>query len=145
MTDALRPAASQVAHPVLDGHRRVDALWFPCDWLDERERRRLVVAAWRPGSRAHGFADGELLCFGEPVDVDCDALAGWPLQRVAGALCSAAIEPAELAGRPFADAWIAAGGALRPLRLADAVALDPSLWLAADAVFVETLDRKSVV
>ena len=140
MTESARLAA--VAHPVLDGHRRVDALWFPHDWLDETARRRRLVAAWRAGSRAHRFADGDLLCFAQGLEADCEALAGWPLQRVAGTLCSAAIEAADLAGRPFADAWLAVGGALRPLRLADAAVLDPSLWLAADAAFVETFELR---
>lgn len=140
MPEFIEARAHTVSHPVLDGHRPVDALWFPHDWLDETTRQRLILASWRLGSRAYRFAGGDLLCFPSALWLDCNAIHGWPLQRVAGTLCSAAVKPAELSGPSFADAWLAMGGVLRPLRFADATSLDPSQWLTVSEVFVETFD-----
>ena len=142
MTASPKPAPHAVARPVLRGRQRIDALWFPAGWLDEAVQRRRIVEAWRAGCGVHRFADGDLLRFAQPLDLDCDTCAAWPLQRAAGTLCSAAVVPAELAGRPHADAWLAVDGTLRPLRLAEAEAIDPSTWLAIEAPFVDTLDLR---
>lgn len=129
-------SASTIRRPVLDGHRLVDALWFPVDWFDEAARRRLLLAAWRPGATAHRFEAGDLIVWPQPSRHDCGAQSGWPMQRVAGALCSADVAPAELAGRPAADVWLVAGAELHGLRLDEGEPLDPSAWLSLDATSI---------
>lgn len=131
-----------VGYPVLRGHRAIHARWFPQSWLDEAARQRQIVEAWRPGCRAYRFSEGDLLCYPQAQIVDCDEQPGWPLQRVSGALCSAAIKPSDLAGRSVADVWLAVGGALRGLRLSDATTLDPSRWFTFEQACVETFDLR---
>lgn len=132
--------ASVIAQPVLAGHREVAALWLPEEWYDEATRRRLVVEAWRPGSTLARFDGGDLLRFATPVVERCEALPGWALQRVSGTLCSADVEPQELAGRAHADALLAVGAEWRALNLTDATPLDPSQWLDVSVGFVEMAD-----
>lgn len=134
--------ASLVGDPVLRGRRAIDALWFPQGWLDEAARQRRILEAWRPGCRAYRFSEGDLLCYAQAEIVDCDEQTGWPLQRVTGTLCSAAIKPADLAGRPVADVWLGVGGALQGLRLSDATALDPSHWLSVNHSWIETFELR---
>lgn len=131
-----------VGDPVLRGHRAIDALWFPQAWLDEASRQHQILEAWRPGCRAWRFAQGDLLVHPQAQAGACEDQAGWPLQRVAGTLCSAAIRPEELAGRPLADVWLAVGGALQGLRLSEAEPLDPSRWLAVEQPWIETFELR---
>lgn len=131
-----------VGDPVLRGHRAIDALWFPQAWLDEAARQRQILGAWRPGCRAWRFAQGDLLVHPQAQAGECEDQPGWPLQRVAGTLCSAAIRPEDLAGRPVADVWLAVGGALQGLRLSDAELLDPSRWLVVEQGWLETFDLR---
>lgn len=131
-----------VGDPVLRGHRAIDALWFPQTWLAEAARQRQILGAWRPGCRAWRFAQGDLLVYPQALAGACEGQAGWPLQRVAGVLCSAAIRPEDLAGRALADVWLAIGGALQGLRLSDAGVLDPSRWLLVEQPWIETFDLR---
>jgi hypothetical protein len=140
MTEATRPLTADVRRPTLAGWRQIDAHWWPADWLAETARRREILAHWTPGAALHRFDDGDLLCLAQPRAVDCDALLGWPLRRVAGTLCSAEVDASELAGLPVADAWIAAGAALRPLQFAQAKRGDPSEWLAVEHDLIEPFD-----
>ncbi|MEP6503246.1 MAG: bpX6 domain-containing protein, partial [Betaproteobacteria bacterium] len=129
-----------MARPVLLGHQAVAALWLPHEWFDEAARRRRIVQAWRPGCTALRFADGDLLRFASELVDDCEALPGWPLRRVAGVLCSAEIDPADLAGRAHADVLLAQGGAWRGLQLVEAQPLDPSTWIDVGLGLVDTFD-----
>lgn len=133
-----RPA--DVAHPTLTGHRLVAALWWPAAWLGDEARRRDILAQWLPGATLHRFADGDLLALPHAQPLDCERLRAWPLQRVAGALCSAALQPADLAGRPTADVWLAEGGRLRALQWRDAEVLDPADWISVDVPLLQPLD-----
>ncbi|MFG6457330.1 bpX6 domain-containing protein [Roseateles sp. BYS96W] len=133
-------APADVAHPTLSGRRLVAALWWPAAWLPEAARRRQVLAHWAAGATLHRFADGDLQSLPVPRPLDCDRLRAWPLQRTAGALCSAALQPADLAGRPTADVWLAEGGRLRALHLRDADVVDPADWLDADIPLITPLD-----
>jgi hypothetical protein len=142
MSERLAPRATEIRRPVLAGHRRVDALWWPADWFDEADRRRRILASWQAGSRLFRFAQGDLLCLPQPCEFDCDALDAWPLQRIAGTLCSAAMTAAEFAGRPVADAWLALGARLQPLKFDDAEALDPADWLDATLPLVAPMDLR---
>ncbi len=135
-----RPSVADVRRPVLAGHQRVDAIWWPAAWMSERARQREVLAHWTPGALLHRFDDGDLLCLSQPRELDCGTLAGWPLRRIAGTLCSADVSATDLAGRPIADAWIAEGGILRPRRLADATRGDPSEWLAVVDTLAQPFD-----
>lgn len=132
--------AADIAHPTLTGHRLVAALWWPADWLADTARRRAILAHWAPGATLHRFADGDLLTLPQPRPLDCERLRAWPLQRTAGALCSAALQPADLAGRPTADVWLAEGGRLRALRWRDAEAADPADWITLDVPLLQPLD-----
>lgn len=142
MTEALDIRSAEVSHPTLLGHHPVAALWWPAGWQGEAARQRDMLAAWTAGASLHRFAEGDLLCLPQPRAMDCDRLSAWPLRRVAGALCSAAIEPAALAGRATADVWLAEGGRLRPLQLAAAEAVDPSTWLQVDVPLLQPLDLR---
>lgn len=140
MTEAFVPRGADVQHPTLLGHQTVAALWWPANWRDEAGRRRAILAAWEPGAALYRFASGDLLCLAHPRAMDCDRLSAWPLRRVAGTLCSAALRPADLAGRPMADAWLAEGSRLRPLLCAEAEAVDPAAWLEVDVSFLVPFD-----
>ena len=131
---------STMSQPVLRGHHAIAALWLPDAWYDESARRRRVLQSWRPGCTLLRFADGDLLQFAQPQALDCDALPGWPLQRVAGRLCSADIAAPQLAGLGTADVLLAVGGGWRALRLADATPVDPSTWLDASIGLVDMAD-----
>jgi len=132
--------AADIAHPTLTGHRLVAALWWPADWLTDSARRCAILAHWAPGATLHRFADGDLLTLPQPQALDCERLDAWPLQRTAGALCSAALQPADLAGRPTADVWLAEGGRLRPLLRRDAESVDPADWIDVDATLLTPFD-----
>ena len=132
--------AADIAHPTLTGHRLVAALWWPAGWLADTARRHAVLAHWTPGATLHRFADGDLLTLPQPRPLDCERLRAWPLARVAGALCSAALQPVDLAGRPTADVWLAEGGRLRALRWRDAEAADPADWITLDVPLLQPLD-----
>ena len=132
--------ATVIARPVLAGHREIAGVWLPDAWYDEPTRRRLVLQLWRAGCTLARWPDGELLQFAAPLAADCDTLPGWPLQRVAGTLCSADIAPAQLSGRAHADVLLALGADWRALSLADATPADPSAWLAVDIGFVDMTD-----
>lgn len=132
--------AADIAHPTLAGHRLVAALWWPAAWLGDAARRREILAHWTVGATLHRFADGDLLTLAQPQPMDCERLRAWPLQRTAGALCSAALQPADLAGRPTADVWLAEGGRLRALLWSDAEAVDPADWITIDVPLLQPLD-----
>ncbi|HEX7640129.1 MAG TPA: bpX6 domain-containing protein, partial [Burkholderiaceae bacterium] len=117
--------------PVLDGHRRIDALWFPAGWFDEERRRDELLGAWRRGCTAHRFDEGDLLRWPNGVPQDCGALGGWPLQRIGTTLCSAAIAPSTVAEQA-ADVLLVVGARLRALRWSQGQPLDPSGWIAVD-------------
>ncbi len=131
---------SHIARPVLVGHREVAALWLPNEWYDESMRRRLVLQSWRPGSSLARFDHGDLLRFSAPIAVACETMPGWPLQRLSGMLCSAEIQPQQLANRVHADVLLAIGGDWHALNLSDATPIDPSQWLDLTMGLVEMAD-----
>lgn len=120
---------AQVGRPVLTGWQPVAALWFPAGGCDPAVQARRLVAAWRPGSSAWRFAQGDLLRYPAAVMASCDALSGWPLRRDGEALCSAFLTAAERARLPAAELWLVLGGEVLALHLADAAPLDPAEWL----------------
>jgi len=133
-------ASAAIARPVLAGHREIAAVWLPDAWYDEATRRHLALQLWRPGCTLRRWPDGELLQFAAPLVADCEALPGWPLQRVAGTLCSADIAPQQLAGRAHADVLLALGADWRALSLSESTPLDPSGWLDVAIGFVDMAD-----
>jgi hypothetical protein len=133
-------SARAIARPVLAGYREIAALWLPAEWYDEATRRRLVLQAWRPGCTLARFPDGDLLRFASPFAGDCEALPGWPLQQLAGTLCSADVAPRQLASRVRADVLLAIGAEWRTLDLAHAAAVDPASWLDVSTSFVDMAD-----
>jgi hypothetical protein len=124
--DEVLPGA-QVSRPLLKGGQPVAGLWFPAS--GRGEAARALVAAWRPGSSAWRFAQGDLLRYPTAVMASCDALSGWPLRRDGEALCSAFLTGAERSRLPAADLWLVLGGQALALHLADAAPLDPAEWL----------------
>ena len=142
MTEGLAIRSSTLRQPTLPGHRSVDALWWPTDWFDEATRRHRIIDNWQAGARLYRFAQGDLVCLAQPRELDCDALAAWPLQRIAGTLCSAAVHATEFAGRPVANAWLALGAQLQALQFADAEAADPAEWLEVGMPLVAPMDLR---
>ena len=55
-------------------------------WDVAAQREARLLQAWRAGSQAWRFADGDLLCLPEPRWMDCDQAPGLPLCRVQGVL-----------------------------------------------------------
>lgn len=145
---------AEIQRPVLAGRQAVDALWWPTAWHGESMRREIVLASWCEGAALHRFEDGDLLIWPTSRWEDCGALGAWPLRRQHGALCSAQMSSEEWRERVagldgsdgsghgllVADAWLAEGGRLRPLRFDDARRVDPSEWLDADTPLIEPFD-----
>ena len=124
-----RPPAASVGRPLLQGRQPVAGLWFPAEGHGEAARARRLLAAWRPGSSAWRFAEGDLLRYPAAVWQACETLAGWPLCREGEGLCSAFLTDAERRLLPAADLWLVRGGGLLALHLAQAELLDPAEWL----------------
>ncbi len=120
---------AQVSRPLLKGWQPVAGLWFPAGGRSEAARAGGLVTAWRPGSSAWRFAQGDLLRYPAAAVVPCEALSGWPLRRDGEALCSAFLTGAERSRLPVADLWLVLGGEVLALHLADAAPLDPAEWL----------------
>lgn len=142
MSHEQAPRSSTLRQPTLAGHRRVDALWWPADWFNEATRRRRIVDSWQAGAKLYRFAYGDLVCLAQPRELDCDTLAAWPLQRIAGTLCSASVQPTEFAGRPVADAWLAVGAQLQALQFADGDTVDPAEWFEFSVPLVVPMDLR---
>ncbi len=132
MDDTLTPAA--VHQPLLRGHQTVAGLWFPSDWLNEAQRGQRVLAHWQAGSVVWRFAQGDLLRFAVVQEMQCESLGGWPLRLQGQTLCSAPLTPLEVAALPGADVWLVLGAQVCALHLREAQRMDPSLWLAVDAL-----------
>ncbi|KAF1066304.1 bpX6 domain-containing protein [Variovorax sp.] len=140
-----RMPAAQVHRPLLKGRQPVAGLWFPADWLHEAARAQRILDAWRPGAQLSRFEAGDLLRFAQPVLLDGDAAAGWPLRREGATLCSAELAKEERALLPAADVWLVQGGEVRPLQFAQAVAVDPSEWLAGGPALLDTFDCRELL
>jgi len=124
-----RPRAAALGRPLLQGRQPLAGLWFPADGQGEATRAGRLLAAWRPGSSAWRFAEGDLLRYPAVVWQACETAAGWPLRREGEGLCSACVTAAERRFLPAADLWLVRGGELLALHLAQAEPLDPAEWL----------------
>ena len=139
-------SAARIRQPLLQGRQAVAALWWPCDWFDAATRARHLIACWQPGATAHRFPQGDLLRFASPLEMNCEQLTGWPLRQEGRALCSAPCSDRERAALPAADLCLVLGADVLPLRLRDAVPLDPAAWLAVrHLVLHETYDCKTTL
>jgi len=121
--------AVHVQQPMLQGWQSVAAIWFPADWFDPVAQARRIVSCWRPGARVMRFPHGCLLSYATAIDMDCHALAGWPLRQEGRVLSSAALTEQERAAAPDGDVLIVLGAEVLALHTRDAVSLDPALWL----------------
>ncbi|MEL6317675.1 MAG: hypothetical protein AAFR16_08575, partial [Pseudomonadota bacterium] len=147
MRRALNPAPLAAARPPLERVIRRGWIWrgtAPLDGLlvakSESWRARLAPRLEHAAALLE-TEDLALMLFGEPVELDCEALGGaLPLRRVEGALAGLPIAPPK---DPDLRHWVSnrvlwmAGGALldRPLSDFAPAPLDP--WLALDAVEIE--------
>ncbi len=137
---------SAVQRPSLSGHVNVAGLWFPAGWFDLPARRRRMMAGWQMRARVFSFTQGDLLCFATPQMRDCATLPGWPLVLHGRTLSSAMLSDAEAAALPGADVWIVTGAQVLSLHLRDAVAQDPSTWIAAgDYGLLDTYDCRAAL
>jgi hypothetical protein len=131
---------------MLLGWQPVAGLWFPAEGRDDAARAGSLISAWRPGSQAWRFAQGDLLRYPVTVQQACDALPGWPLRRDGATLCSAALTDAERGRLPAADLWLVVGGEVLALQLAQARPLDPSEWLDLQGITLhDTLDCRDTL
>src|SRR5690349_24872245 len=115
--------APSVRRPLWQGHQAVHGLWFSAQWLDTPARVARLLRAWRPGSRALRYEDGDLLLFGDVVQLDCTRCEGQPLCRLQSTLSSAPLEPDERRRLPTADVWLVCGAVVRALDFTDGAAL----------------------
>ncbi len=70
------PALANLRVPLWQGRQPVAALWLSSAWLEQAQREARLLQAWRTGSHAWRFADGDLLCLPEPIWMEC-AQAVW--------------------------------------------------------------------
>lgn len=145
LPDPARMPAAQVRHPVLKGWQPVSGLWFPSEWLTGSVRARRIVEGWRAGAQLFRFAHGDLLRFANPVSLDCNQLAGWPLRSEGTTLCSAELGPEERAALPVADLWLVQGGEVLALQLSQAALFDASTWLDAGPAMLDTFDCRQTL
>ncbi|MCD0258258.1 hypothetical protein JWH11_08035 [Xanthomonas melonis] len=115
-----------VRHPLWRGSQLAAALWFSADWLSPAQRLDKLVAAWQPGSRAFRFAEGDVLCFDQPVPLLCEQAPGLVLCQRHGRLCSGALTASEAAALPAADLHLVQGARVIALQWQQAQALDPA-------------------
>ncbi|KAF1030812.1 MAG: hypothetical protein GAK37_01099 [Pseudomonas sp.] len=135
-----------IRRPLLTGHQHIDGLWLAAERFDERERARLLLAHWQRDARAYRFADGDLVCWREPLPLQCDTLSGWPLVRQGTALCSALLAPEERRHLPAADVWLVRGSQVTALHVSDAQPLHPGQWLDISAYTqLDTYDCRSIL
>ncbi len=137
-----RAGASPFSRPVLEGRREVAGLWWPDGWLSPQAERQDLLRHWKPGATVYRFADGLLLRLSAAVSMDCSDLTAWPLQRRAGVLCSADVNPDRLATLPRADAWWVVAGQARALHLAQAREENVASWLDVDLPCLEPLELR---
>lgn len=138
--------AALIHRPVLTGHQQIEGLWFSCERFNESERARQILDQWQTGASVYRFADGDLLRFGRPVSVHCEALLGWPLIRQSRALCSAQLTAQEIGSLPAADIWLVRGSHVSALQLRDAMPLDPGQWIDVSGyTLLDTYDCRSTL
>lgn len=125
-------AASAVRDPLWRGLQELDGLWWPAGILPAPRRLERMLAAWHPGCRAYRFAEGDALCFARAQRLHCETLGAVPLRRLQGALYSAPLTAAELAGRTALDIGLVAGAAVLGLRFDQGARLDLSEAIALD-------------
>ncbi|XVN18010.1 bpX6 domain-containing protein [Pseudomonas corrugata] len=121
--------AVMIRRPALSGYQPIEALWFPVERFSEKERARLILSHWQTDARAYRFADGDLLRFPKARAMLCEGLAGWPLIRQGGTLCSARLSPEEMQRLAHADVWLVRGTQVNALHLREATILAPSQWI----------------
>lgn len=136
-----RTVRSPVGRPVLKGRQPVSALWLPAAWFDDASRRQRIIGLWRVGATVTRFAQGDVLKYQAPVDLDCSRVDVWPLRLHGATLASAPLHAREVASLPPADLWIVVGSDVLSLRWSDGVPTDPAAWIdAGQAALHETID-----
>lgn len=133
------PIASNVRYPLWQGWQDVAAVWFPAQRLSVAQRNQRVLDAWRAGSRAWRFNDGDLLCWAQVQSLQCAMLPGVALCRVEGVLHAAPLTLDERRALPAADLVLVRGAQPQPLRLEQAERLDLSSQLEVSALTLATL------
>lgn len=123
-------SGATIRRPLWDGVRAAAGLWLAAEWLDEAERARRLLEAWRPGSTAWRFADGDVLVFPAAVPMHCARAPGQVLCRQRELLASAPLQAAELAVLPAADLVLVSGAVADARRFADAAPIEA--WRAID-------------
>ncbi|WP_312317917.1 bpX6 domain-containing protein [Stenotrophomonas sp.] len=123
------PTLANLRVPLWQGRQPVAALWFSSAWLEPAQREARLLQAWRTGSHAWRFADGDLLCLPEPIWMECAQAVGLPLRRVDGVLQAGPLTAEERAQVPAADLILVEAAQAQPRRLAEGESLDVSLLL----------------
>ncbi|WP_421569444.1 bpX6 domain-containing protein [Stenotrophomonas sp. PD6] len=135
--DSVAPRGN-VRLPLWQGRQPVAALWLSSQWMGAAQREARLLQAWRAGSQAWRFADGDLLCLPEPRWMDCDQAPGLPLCRVQGVLQAGPLTAKERAQVPAAEVILVEGAQALPRQLAEGEPLDLSLHLDVSTYTLRT-------
>ncbi|MWP62957.1 bpX6 domain-containing protein [Gilliamella sp. Pas-s25] len=130
-----------IRYPTLKGAQSVSGIWFPTQWFNSKQRRRLLIQYYFLGCEIYQFEKGDLLTFPSERMLYCERLEGWPLIYQNGLLCSTKLPKTNSQQLPQADLLLIIGNHISTYYFNDAVNVDPSLWVDLDGY--QLLETKS--
>ncbi|OCG18263.1 bpX6 domain-containing protein [Gilliamella sp. WF3-4] len=118
--------------PTLKGTQNIAGIWFPAQWFDSVQRRRLLIKYWFLGCSIYQFKQGDLLKFSTTKMLNCDGLEGWPLIFQNGILCSTFLPDKFELKVAYYDLVLVSGNAITSYSYDDAIKIDPAQWVDLD-------------
>ena len=118
-----------IPNPTLKGDQYIAGIWFPTQWFDSIQRRRLLIKHWFLGCTIYQFEHGDLLRFPTLRSCDCDNLEGWPLILENGILCSTQLPKKLFAKVADYHLILIIGNQMAMYHYDEAVIIDPAQWV----------------